>query len=571
MADHLPSPAALVDRYADPLGPVVARGIVRSYPSRPGPPVLDGIDLVAAPGARVGLVGENGSGKSTLLRVLAGVDAPDAGTVAVPADTVHLAQEPPAGATTVGALLDAALRPQREVVAALERLGELLAVGGGPDVAAAYDTLLTWATTHDVWDVDRRTAATAATLGVADLDPARPVAALSGGQRTRLVLAAALVRRPACLLLDEPTNHLDEEALALLEAALVDLPGVVVVASHDRLLLDRVCTELLDLDAGALGTDGSGGRRYGGGFGAYLADQAAARRRWEETWAAQQEDIARLRQATQRGTASVAHGRGPTDNDKFIHHFKGAKVERTAARRLRDAQRRLAEAEAAALPKPRPPLRLAAPLTAGPVDGDGCAGPGEGPRAGPAVRVRDLRVGPVGAPRLALPALDVATGSSVLVTGRNGAGKSTLLAVLAGRLAPDAGTVDVRARRVRLLEQDPDVTGVADRSARAVYAAAIGAETAERVPLRTLGLLHPRDVGTRVGDLSVGQRRRLLLATVVAQAPDLLLLDEPTNHVSLRLAGELEEALGRAPGTVLVASHDRWLRSRWDGSVAVLG
>ena len=103
------------------------------------------------------------------------------------------------------------------------------------------------------------------------------------------------------------------------------------------------------------------------------------------------------------------------------------------------------------------------------------------------------------------------------------------------------------------------------------YAASLGADLAERVPLGELGLLHPREHTTAVGDLSLGQRRRLALAVAVADAPDLLLLDEPTNHVSLRLAGELEEALGTAPGTVVVTSHDRWLRRRWLGPELVLG
>jgi macrolide transport system ATP-binding/permease protein len=534
------------------LAPLVARGLVRTLGARP---VLDGVDLVAAPGTRVGLIGENGTGKSTLLRLLAGRDVPDAGTVAVPDDVVYLPQEPEgAGTTTVGRMLDDALRPLHEAIAELERLAGELALG--EDVAAAYDDALAWAVGHDAWDADRRAEITAAALGVADLDRGRPVATLSGGQRTRLALAAALVRRPACLLLDEPTNHLDDEALDLLERSLVELPGVVVAASHDRTFLDRVATELVDLDAGVLGTDGEGGRRFGGTFTAYLDEQARSRRRWEETWAAQQEEIARLREKTHVDLRTVAAGRGPTDNDKFIHAFKGANVERARARRVHDAERRLEVAEREAVAKPPEPLRFRAALTGG----SGTT---------PAVAVRGLRVdGEGGAPpRVVVDRLDVPAGGKLLVTGPNGSGKSTLLAVLAGRLAPDAGRVDVGARRVALLDQDPDV-GPLDRTAGAAYAALVGAATAEEVPLRTLGLLHPRDHGTVVGGLSVGQRR---LAVAVASRPDLLLLDEPTNHVSLRLASELEEALGRAPGAVVVTSHDRWLRGRWEGPTLALG
>ena len=432
-------------------------------------------------------------------------------------------------------------------------------MAAGEDTAAEYDRVLAWAVAHDAWDADRRAEITAAALGVADLDRSRPVDTLSGGQRTRLALAAALVRRPACLLLDEPTNHLDDEALDLLERELVAMPGVVVAASHDRTFLDRVATELLDLDAGALGTDGRGGRRFGGSFTAYLDEQARSRRRWEETWAAQQEEITRLREKARTDLRAVAAGRGPTDNDKFIHAFKGAGVERARARRVHDAERRLEVAEREAVRKPPEPLRFRGAMTTG-ADG------------GLAVSVRGLRVAgtPGAPPRVELDRLDVPAGEKLLVTGPNGSGKSTLLAVLAGRLVPDAGRVDVRARRVAFVEQDPDV-GPAGRTAGAAYAELVGATTAEEVPLRTLGLLHPRDHGTAVGALSVGQRRRLALAVAVAAGPDLLLLDEPTNHVSLRLAAELEEALGRAPGTVVVTSHDRWLRARWEGPSLALG
>ncbi|MFD0592507.1 ATP-binding cassette domain-containing protein [Catellatospora coxensis] len=151
-----------------------------------------------------------------------------------------------------------------------------------------------------------------------------------------------------------------------------------------------------------------------------------------------------------------------------------------------------------------------------------------------------------------------------MVTGANGAGKSTLLAVLAGRLSA-AG--EVRRRRgltVGLLTQD-SVFERPDRTARETYELTLGTARAEAVPLGDLGLLAPRDQGTRVGDLSVGQRRRLALALLVANPPELLLLDEPTNHLSPRLADELEEALGTGPGAIVVASHDRWLRSRWPG------
>jgi macrolide transport system ATP-binding/permease protein len=525
------------------LAPLVVTGLSVGYPDRS---VLTGVDLLAQPGRRIGLVGENGAGKSTLLRAVAGrlpSRARTSGSITAPDDLVLLGQEPPfRDRATVADVLAMTLAPLRDAVAEVERSA---AAVGTPEGDAAYERALETALAHDAWDADRRASLAAARLGLDDLDPARVVGTLSGGQRTRLALATIMTTRPTCLLLDEPTNHLDDDAIEVLTGFLTDLPGVVVLASHDRVLLDDVCTDLVDLDAGELGTDGNGGRRFGGGWTAYEAARADARRRWEQTYAEQQEEIARLRDATRIGTSAIAHNRGPTDGDKYIHSFKGGRVDQTLARRKKDAQRRLEVAERDQLRKPPAPLRFRGDLTAA--------------ASGRLVQVRDLEV----AGRLRVARLDVAAGEHLLLTGPNGSGKSTLLGVLSGRLTPSSGTAVVSARTVRELTQDPQPTDPS-RSALAAYDAAVRA-LPDAPPLRELGLLHPRDHRTPVGSLSVGQRRRLGLAVAIAAAPDLLLLDEPTNHVSLALAGELEEALATAPGGVLLASHDRWLRRRWEG------
>src|SRR4051794_13407260 len=165
------------------LSPLVARDLVKAYGDRV---VLDGVDLLAHPGRPVGLVGENGVGKSTLLRLVAGVEARDAGSVDKPADLGYLGQEPDFSAhATVGDVLDEALAPLHEAVAELESLAARLAEPGAAD---DYDALLGWATHHEAWDADRRAETASARLGLAGLDRSRPVAAMSGGQRSRLAL-----------------------------------------------------------------------------------------------------------------------------------------------------------------------------------------------------------------------------------------------------------------------------------------------------------------------------------------------------------------------------------------------
>jgi macrolide transport system ATP-binding/permease protein len=549
---HAPSlNLAAAPRSAANTGTLLASDVTKSYAGRT---VLHGIDLRAAPGHRVGVVGENGAGKSTLLRLLAGIESPDSGSIERPADFGYLPQEPQLSGT-VAQVLANALAPLHSAVRRVETLAS--AMVHDPSAAARYARALEWAELHDAWDADRRTVLAADRLGVSGIDPDRRVHSLSGGERSRLALAAMITTRPGCVLLDEPTNHLDDAAMELLEDFLSALPGIVVAASHDRVFLDRIATEIVDLDPTAFGTDGHGGRRYGGGFTQYRDYKAAARRRWEATYAAQQTQIAELRDAARIDTSSIAPGRGPRDNDKFIYSFKGGNVERALARRVHDAQRRLAVAELGQVPRPPRQLVFRGRLS---------AARSELGAAQTSVRIRDVHV----PGRVSVPLLDVRAGDKLLLTGSNGSGKSSLLSVLAGRLRPSSGIVEVAAGRIGLLEQDvvfPDP----DASALATFADAIGAAATHDEPdaaaelLTTLGLLRPREIGSPVGTLSVGQRRRLALAILIAGSPDLVLLDEPTNHISLTLAAELEEALGAALGTVVVASHDRWLRRRWQG------
>ncbi|MCX4851435.1 ABC-F family ATP-binding cassette domain-containing protein [Streptomyces sp. NBC_00893] len=551
---------------------LLAHDVVRTLGARR---VLDGVSLTASPGHRIGLIGENGVGKSTLLRLLAGVDEPDAGSIIRPAELGFLHQELPFDdASTIADVLDEALREARDDLAELERLAERLAhvPQDSPDCAElldAYGRQLEQAQDRDAWDADRRAAMVLDGLGLGAFRHDRTLGSLSGGQRGRLALAALLVRRPSALLLDEPTNHLDDGAAAFLEEQVRGLPGVVVVASHDRALLDAVCTDLVDLDPAM-----DGPVRYGGNYSAYLDEKRAERERWERRYAEEQEELAALRHSAGVTARLVAPDRERRDNEKMGYGHRAGRVQSQISRRVRNATRRLDGLERSQTGEPPQPLRFhgtALTVTAPAEDpsDDSLTPPTPlTPLNSPVtlVSLRDVRV----PGRLNVARLDVPATERLLVTGGNGAGKSTLLSVLAGHLAAEG---DVRRRQgltVGLLAQDT-VFSHPGRTGHETYERSLGAERTEKVPLRSLGLLHEADLDKPVGQLSVGQRRRLALALLVARPPELLLLDEPTNHLSPRLCDELEAALGTGPGAIVLASHDRWLRRRWQGREIRLG
>ncbi|THA76075.1 ABC-F family ATP-binding cassette domain-containing protein [Streptomyces sp. A0642] len=528
---------------------LIAYDLVRSLGGRR---VLDGVSLTASPGHRIGLIGENGVGKSTLLRLLAGSDEPDAGSVARPSDLGFLQQETPFDtSSTIATVLDEALREARDVLTDLERLtGELARTAdddpGHAALLDAYGRRLEEAQDLAAWDADRRAAVVLEGLGLGAFGHDRTLGSLSGGQRGRLALAALLVRRPSALLMDEPTNHLDDAAAAFVEQQVRDLPGAVVVASHDRAFLDAVCTDLVDLDPAV-----DGPVRYGGNYSAYLAEKHAERERWERRYAEEQEEWEALRHSAGVTAHRLAPDRERRDNEKMGYGHRAGRVQSQISRRVRNATRRLEELERSRVGEPPRPLRFAGPVLS--------ASSAEG-KDDPLVTLHDVRV----PGRLALDGLEVSATDRLLVTGGNGAGKSTLLAVLAGSLAAEGETRRRSGLTVGLLTQDTAFDRP-DRTVRETYEQTLGAERAEAITLSSLGLMHEADLNKPVGHLSVGQRRRLALALLVAHPPHLLLLDEPTNHLSPRLCDELEDAMGAGPGAIVVASHDRWLRKRWQG------
>ncbi|HXH36606.1 MAG TPA: ATP-binding cassette domain-containing protein [Plantibacter sp.] len=554
-----PSGRAGFGRTAD-IQQLRADGVSRSFGDRV---VLRDVDLVVAGGERLGLIGENGAGKSTLLRLLAGLDEADDGEVLRPVRTGILLQEiglPPE--STVGELLEQALGEVRAIERELEQSAQAL---GDPSAAAdgsaehRYAAALEAAERADVWSADARLDAVVDGLGLSGIERSRTLAEVSGGQRSRLALAALLVARPTALLLDEPTNHLDDGAVAYLRGELIAWPGPVLFASHDRAFLDEVATGLVDIDPSRPVPVGepSPAVVFGGPFSEYLGWKSAELTRWIGRYADEQDELRRLAGAVHDVAPKINHDRGIRDNNRMAFGMRGDRVEQQISRRVRNAQLRLEVLGREQVRKPPAPLTFAGIPSGSMVLEDGEQ----------LIELQDARLDG----RLALDRLRLAPPRTrLLVTGANGAGKSTLLAVLAGSLRLDGGRLlRRRGLRVGLLEQDV-VFEDPDSSPRAVYERTLGEGRAARTPLAALGLIAARDLDRPVGHLSVGQQRRLALALIIARPPHLFLLDEPTNHLSLSLATELEEALGSYPGAVVIASHDRWLRRRWSEEVLAL-
>ena len=545
-----------------------------SYPNRR---VLTNISFIVSSRERAGLIGENGSGKSTLLRLLAGIEEGTAGDIEITGHATQtevglLHQEPPFNPDhTLGEALESAVAPARKAATAVSTLAEELAADTtSTALADAYNTALTTAENLDAWQLETTIATTVAGLGLSHLPNSRPVTQLSGGQRARLALAWLLLRRPSVLLLDEPTNHLDEAAIAFLAGTLRKWQGPVLFSSHDRVFLDEVATTLLDLDpaprsheSSPTGNDmatatGIGVSRFSGTYTTYLAFRADARARWEQQYAQEQAQLAKLR-ASVKDQQQVGHSDWqPRTESRIAKKFYADRNSKVVARRVNDVRSRLAELEATQLRKPPAELEF----TGLPAISQSFGNP-----SGPVLNASQVSV----SGRLKPVSLTLSQGEKLLITGPNGVGKSTLLKILAGQLAPETGAVN-RASRVRvgMMGQEvdlPDPIGRGSgRSVAQTYLDLLGERAAQQTPLSKFGLLAPADFSRPVTELSMGQQRRLALAVLLANPPQVLVLDEPSNHFSLRLVTALEEAVLSFSGAVIIASHDRWLRANWAGA-----
>lgn len=519
---------------------VQARGVGAGHGDRE---LFSGVDLVVAPGDVVGLVGPNGAGKSTLLAILAGLRAPDTGSVAVSpphAQIGLLAQEVE---RLDGETVRGHLERRTGVAAALATMdvaADRLAVGAPGSDDAYGDALERWMALGGA-DLDTRMETVAAEIGLG-VALEHPMTALSGGQAARVGLAALLLSRYDVHLLDEPTNDLDAHGLELLEDFVHRSESPLVVVSHDREFLSRTVTTVVEIDRSLQRV-----LVYGGSYDAYLEERSVARRRAREAYEdyASRRDSLQARARMQRAwmEKGVRNARRKaTDNDKNVKHFRGETSEKQAAK-ARQTERQISRLDV--VEEPRKEWQLQMSIAAAPRSGAVVA------TARRAVVERgDFTLGPVD--------LQVDWRDRVAVTGPNGAGKSTLLALLLGRVAPSSGAVDLGSGVL---------VGEVDQARRAFEGdVPLGDAFALQVPdwptadVRTLLAkfgLGTHHVGRSSASLSPGERTRAALALLQARGVNLLVLDEPTNHLDLPAIEQLEQALDSFDGTILLVTHDR--------------
>jgi len=484
--------------------------------------LFSGVNLRLEAYDHLALVGPNGAGKTTLLRIISGEEDADEGRVVLAKDVRigYLEQE----AIEMGEnpVFEEVLSSQSEVLEAERRLKKLEAeLGANPteaQLAAAgrardnYELL-------GGYTIESKVRAVLFGLGFKESDMQRLTTEFSGGWQMRLALAKLLVRNPEVLLLDEPTNHLDLESVRWLESFLRGYAGTVIVVSHDRAFMDNMVDRVAEISNGRVVL-------YKGNYSAYERAREARIEQLKAEHAQQLQEIARL--------------------EAFVEKFR---YKATKARQAQDREKKLERLREnlVAIPEERKTVHFN--FAQPPRTGD------EVVRARGLVKRYGDNVVYNGAD------FNLYRGDKVALVGPNGAGKSTLLKMIAGALAPDAGTVEygVRVTKTYYAQHQLEELNSGNTVFEELDRVAPGWTISQVRTLLGAFLFHGDDVDKKVSVLSGGEKSRLALAKMLVAPTPLLCLDEPTNHLDITSADVLEQALKHFEGTILLITHDRHL------------
>ena len=495
-----------------------------------GNQVLSNVSLTIDETDKIGLVGNNGCGKSTLLKILTGSVEPDRftekdGIVSFASKTTVGYLEQMGGLDSESTVMDEMQKVFEPIHKAIERLRDIeLEIQLGDNSSAdEYQQLSSWIEANDGYNTDVKIRMILNGMGFSEAELSRTVSGFSGGEKTRLCIAKLLLEEPNLLILDEPTNHLDFKTIMWLEDYLRSYRGAVLIVSHDRYFLDRLCTSVCEIERGTL-------KRYKGNYSAFIRQREENDVRQEKEYEQQQKQIAKMedyvaRNLVRASTTKMAQSRRKQLDkieriEKPFHDNRHAKIHFTYAM--------------------EPPIDVLK------------------------VKDVDISVGEGAARKTLLDnvSFEVRRGEKVGIIGDNGIGKSTLLKIIQEKL-PHKGLVRWNSNiKISYFEQEStnlnrELTVMEELHSR--YPSLSDLE------VRNL-LAQVRFVGENVfketGVISGGERAKLCFAIMMQEHGNVLILDEPTNHLDLSSKEAIEEALAEYTGTVIFVSHDRYLLSR---------
>ncbi|MBQ8960531.1 MAG: ABC-F family ATP-binding cassette domain-containing protein [Ruminococcus sp.] len=495
-----------------------------------GAQVLKNVSLSIDESDKIGLVGNNGCGKSTLLKILTGSVEPDRfterdGIVSIAAKTTIGYLEQMGGLNSENTVIDEMRSVFAPILRGIERLREIEAEieAGDSSSADEYQQLSSWIEANDGYNTDVKIRMVLSGMGFSEAELQRTVSGFSGGEKTRLNIARLLLEEPNLLILDEPTNHLDFKTIMWLEDYLRSYRGAILIVSHDRFFLDRLCTSVCEIERGVL-------TRYRGNYTAFVRQREESTARREKEYELQQKQIAKMedyvaRNLVRASTTKMAQSRRRQLEkmeriEKPVHDDRHAKIAFTYG--------------------VEPPLDVLK------------------------VKDIDISVGS-GAQRKTLMdglSFEVRRGDKIGIIGDNGIGKSTLLRIIQEQL-PHRGTVRWNSNiKISYFEQESKNLNKALTVMEELHGRYPSLSDLEVRSLLAQVRITGENVFKEVGVISGGERAKLCFAIMMQEHGNVLILDEPTNHLDLSSKEAIEEALEEYTGTVIFVSHDRYLLSR---------
>lgn len=486
-------------------------------------PLFENVSLGLNSNDRIGVVGVNGSGKTTFLRLIAGEEQPDTGRI-VFAEGVsigYLPQNPPYNAEdTVLDAVFAASNAKMKLLLDYERACQELALSGQSErLLTRVSELAHRLEASGAWELETTARTVLGKLGITDT--AAQMGTLSGGQRKRVALAHALIENPDLLILDEPTNHLDAETISWLEEFLGRYAGALLLVTHDRYFLDRVTTQILEIDRSLV-------QSFAGNYAYYLEKK-------------EEQELARAAQGQKR---------------EMLIRRELAWLRRGAKARTRKSKARIDNAHSL-MAQPKEVAKAALDISV------------SSSRIGKKVlELHDIAKAYDGRALIEGFSYTVKPGDRIGIIGPNGAGKTTLLEIITGRVEPDSGTVEVgQTIRFGYYDQENRALNEQQRVIDYIIEVAERIETADGTFITASQMLEKfLFTGAMqyapIAKLSGGERRRLYLLRILMGAPNVLLLDEPTNDLDIQTLVTLEDYLDGFGGCLIAVSHDRYFLDR---------